>query len=276
MAGEIQSISVKSMNNGAHFNYMHATIDLIEANDTVKSKLAEELAALKQAFQVENDCLKLTRKSLLTDEISLWDGTRDNYYMGYKGVVKGLRNLPIGEQRSAAITLWQHIVDYKIDVRMQLDRLTGMLMNFLEDLDAKFDAEVTLLGLTTFRDKLKEANDKVRELLKERDKESSTRETGALRTARQATDTAYQTFIKKMNAYAIIEGTADYQSFIDAMNAQIKRYKQEVLGQTASGSSTSTDKPTDPSEPSEPTEPTEPTEPEPGGEEGETDSPSVI
>lgn len=267
------------MSNGAHYNFIHATIDRVEADETIKTKVAAELAALKTALAMEDANLKVSRKSSLTDSIAEWDESRDDFYIGYKSAVSGFLKLPTGDMRTAAKALWQHIIDYSIDPKMQLDRQTGMMTNFIADLETKFATQVEALGLTVFREQMKEANDKVRELLKERDTELAPREVGATKTARRATDSAYQSLVRKVNAYAVIEGAADYQAFIDAMNAQIKRYKQEVLGQGVSGAS-SADTPADPSEPTDPTDPTTPSEPTgpEGGEEGgeEVDSPSEI
>ena len=74
-----------------------------------------------------------------------------------------------------------------------------------------------------------------------------------------------------MNAYALIEGPTDYQSFIDGMNAQIARYKREVLGQTSSSTTPTPESPEspDPEDPESP-DPETPETPDPdqGGESG--------
>ena len=107
---------------------------------------------------------------------------------------------------------------------------------------------------------MKAANDEVRELLAERDTANAAKTAGATRTARQATDDAYRAAIEKVNAYALIEGPADYQSFIDGMNAQIARYKREVLGQTSSSTTPTPETPESP-DPESP-------DPDQGGESG--------
>ena len=236
MGTKIDSIYLGKMPNGAHFIYMEMTIERIEEDETVKAKIAAELAALKSAFQVEDDCLKISQKNALTDRIDSADTRRDGYYSGYKGTVKGFLKLPAGEMLDAAQDLDQHMTDYKIDTRAQLDRQTGMMTNFIADLETRFATQVELLGLGTFVTNMKEANDEVRALLKERDTANASKETGAMKAARQATDNAYRAAIEKVNAYALIEGPTDYQAFIDGMNAQIARYKREVLGQSSSQS----------------------------------------
>lgn len=59
---------------------------------------------------------------------------------------------------AAAKTLWQHIADYKIDTKAQLDKETGLLTNFVDDLQGKLAPQVTTLGLKPFVDNLKTAS----------------------------------------------------------------------------------------------------------------------
>lgn len=247
----INSINLKNLPNGAHYNYMQATIERVEADEAVKAKVTKELAALKSAFDTEDECLKLSQKSALTDSIAEADNRRDAFYAGYKNAVKGFLQLPEGDLLTAAKALWQHIIDYKIDTKAQLDKETGMLTNFVDDLQGKLATQVTTLGLKPFVDNLKTANDQTRDLLKQRDTENATKTVGATKAARQATDAAYRTLIKKINAHAVLDETDALRPFIEAMNAQILRYKRNVLNQSGT-TAPSPDEPADPTEPSNP------------------------
>ncbi|MDE6069224.1 MAG: hypothetical protein K2F89_09810, partial [Treponemataceae bacterium] len=51
--------------------------------------------------------------------------------------------------------LQQHVKDYKIDVKAQLDKETGLLVNFIQDLESKYKPQVEALSLTAFVEKLK-------------------------------------------------------------------------------------------------------------------------
>ena len=53
----------------------------------------------------------------------------------------------------------------KINTAGQLDKETGLLVNFITDLEDKYSAQVAKLGLTAFVTNLKEANERVRMLL---------------------------------------------------------------------------------------------------------------
>ena len=56
------------------------------------------------------------------------DNTRPQ---GYKKAVGGHAGFPEESLATAAKILTQHIKDYKIDTQMQLDKETGLLVNFI-------------------------------------------------------------------------------------------------------------------------------------------------
>ena len=127
---EINDIYLGRMNNGAHFTFVTNILARAEADSAVMNKAAEEVAAFKAAVDKEDEVLKVSQKSLLTDEITKADSERDSLYTGYKKAVEGFLAMPIAELAQAAKILAQHIKDYRINVADQLDKETGMLVNF--------------------------------------------------------------------------------------------------------------------------------------------------
>ena len=77
--------------------------------------------------------MKLSRKSLLTDDIAEADAKRDSLYSGYKKAVQGFLNLPRRGDGASRESIEPDLKDYGIDPKMQLDRETGMLINFIAD-----------------------------------------------------------------------------------------------------------------------------------------------
>lgn len=233
---EISSISTDRMSHGAHFAYHTETLSCIEADAKVKAKVATQLQAYKTALAVEDQALKISQKSFLTDEITEADTQRDAFYLGLKNTVKAFANIPDATMQQAYKVLSQLLKDYKIDTSMQLDKETGLLLNLIGDLEGKYATEVKALSLNSLVSALKTANEKVRTAMSARNAENSTRQVGAMKTARGAVDEAYRMIVKYINAYALIEGDAGYVTFIGLMNALIVRYKRQVLGQKAEAS----------------------------------------
>ena len=236
---EIYDINIQRMNNGAHFTFVSNILARAEADTTVKGKVSELVSNFKAAVAAENETLKISQKSLLTDEIAKADIDRDALYAGYKKAVEGFLAMPIANMAQAAKILSQHIKDYKINTADQLDKETSLLVNFISDLEDKYAAQVAKLGLTAFVTNLKEANERVRTLTLQRTNEKIGITVGALKTARTASDDAYRALVKMVNALALVFGEKDYTAFIDYVNTEVTHYKREVIGQKAKAPSTS-------------------------------------
>ena len=199
---EIYDINIQCMNNGAHFTFVSNILTRAEADTAVKGKASELVSNFKAAVAAEDEALKISKKSLLTDEITKADSDRDALYTGYKKAVEGFLAMPIANMAQAAKILSQHIKDYKINTANQLDKKTGLLVNFIFDLEDKYAAQVEKLGLTV----------------------------GALKTARTASDDAYRVLTKMVNAPALVLAKKDYTAFIDYVNTEVTHYKREVIG----------------------------------------------
>ena len=238
---EIYDINIQRMNNGAHFTFVSNILARAEADTAVKGKASELVSNFKAAVAAEDEALKISQKSLLTDEIAKADSDRDALYSGYKKAVEGFLAMPIADMAQAAKILSQHIKDYKINTADQLDKETGLLVNFITDLEDKYTAQVTKLGLTAFVTNMKEANERVRTLTLQRTNEKMGVTVGALKAARTASDTAYRALVKMVNALALVLGEKDYTAFIDYVNTEVTHYKREVIGQKAKAPSTSGD-----------------------------------
>ena len=230
---EIYDINIQRMNNGAHFTFVSNILARAEADTTVKGKASELVSNFKAAVAAEDEALKISQKSLLTDDIAKADSDRDALYAGYKKAVEGFLAMPIADMAQAAKILSQHIKDYKINTADQLDKETGLLVNFISDLEDKYAAQVAKLGLTAFVTNLKEANERVRTLTLQRTNEKIGITVGALKTARTASDDAYRALMKMVNALALVFGEKDYTAFIDYVNTEVTHYKREVIGQKA-------------------------------------------
>ena len=234
---EIKGINIRRMNNGAHYSFVNNILTRAADNAAALTRVESLVAALREAFAAEEEALRISQKSMLTDDIAEADRNRDMLYSGYRKAVRSYSSMPVEEMAKAAKVLLQHINDYSIRTNYQLDRESGLMISFLEDLEGKYAGEVEVLGLTTFVTRLKEANERVYTLTLRRTIEKAGVKVGALKAARLATDGAYRALIKMVNALALVFGDTDLAPFIDGCNAEIARYKRDVLGKKSSSSS---------------------------------------
>ena len=278
---QVANITRENLPNGSHYSLDQSTLKRAKSDPIISSKpqLAPLLAQYEAAFLVEEEKFKLSQKSEFTDTLNDLDTARDNAYMGFKGIVEGYAKVPDAEIQKAAKAAGQLITDYRIDVRAQRDQESGLLSNFIADLEGKCAAHVQTLCLGKVVQVMKAANDEYIAIRESRTEERMHKEKKALETARAATDAAYRSFIAMVNALAMVEGDADYANFIDYMNTLINEYKTEVLNQKPSsttpsqpetGGDTPTDTPADPETPDTPGDDTgggnnTPTNPDTGG-----------
>ena len=252
---DIQKVDLVGMNNGAHYEFMKVVSYRFAAETTLSTNASAKKAmeALAAALKEEDRCLVISQKSLITDDIKAADDKRDNIFRGLRKSIKGLTDAPVPDVAQAAKELQQCLVDYRIDPAMQLDRETGLLHNFIADLETKYAAQVTKLGLTLFVAPLKEANAKVEQFIVDRTTAQSAVAASELRQARLATDAAYRHLVKFVNALAMVSGTTDYDALAKFLNEHIDRYKHEVLPKKKKGGKKPSDgeKPGDGKKPSD-------------------------
>lgn len=272
----------ENMPNGSHYSFDQSVINRFKNDGKIsqKAQLLPLFSLYEQAFLVEEEKFKLSQKSEFTDTLNELDTARDDAYMGFKGIVEGYAKVPDAGMKAASKALGQLITDYRIDVRVQRDQESGLLSNFIADLQGKCAPHVQTLHLEEVVQVMKTANDNYIAVRENRTEERMLKEKNALDNARKATDAAYRNFIAMVNALALVEGDADYADFIDYMNTLISEYKAEVLNQKPTSTTPTTPDP-DNSGTTEPETPgtggddsggTDPTPtPDPGGSDDDDD-----
>ena len=235
---DIQKVDLVGMNNGAHYEFMKVVSDRFATETALSTNAAAKKAmeALTTAVKEEDRCLVISRWNLITDDIRAADDKRDNIFRSLRKAINGFTEAPVADVAKAGKVLKQCVADYAINPAMQLDRETGLLHNFIADLETKYAAQVTKLGLTLFVAPLKEANAKVEQFIVDRTTAQSAVAAGELRQARLVTDAAYRHLVKFVNALAMVSGTTDYDALAKFLNEHIDRYKHEVLPKKKKGS----------------------------------------
>ena len=156
---QIEDFRVESLDNGSHFAYHTTVVGWAKADTHVAAKFPTFINPYDTALGEEDRVIKTSPKNMLTDDIAASDQLRDELYRSYRDIVKAMDGIAIPEMAAAAKILQQHIKDYRINVYAQLDKETGNLLNFTNDLKGKYAEQVAALNLTNIVDKLAEANE---------------------------------------------------------------------------------------------------------------------
>lgn len=237
----INAITLVGCSNSAHFIYMKRILERAQKDTNVTATCAAQVQNLKAAYADEDEALKISQKSTFTDEITAADGDRDRLYSAYKKMVENMLGFSEPDMAQAAKALAQNLKNYGISTSMQLERETGLIYNMLQDLEGKLAPHVETLGLGAVIKKLKDANDRVEELTVKRTDAGKAKITGQMKKCRLASDAAYKKLVAVVNALALLQEenpqqltnpTATLDDFINYVNAEVARFKREVLGQT--------------------------------------------
>ncbi len=228
---QIQAFNLVRLRNYGHFLFVTDITTRAKADPVVVEKAGDDLTALCNSLEQEDKYVTLSQKSLKSDKIAALDEERDGIILGLKKTLLGFLELPVEDIAEAAEIVWQAFVDYDIDPKMQRDLETGALINLINDLETKYADQVSLLGISVFVAKLKDVNERLRELTEARLDERMAQTVGALRAARKVTDDDYRNFVTTINAHAWLEGDVELGPYIDYLNAQILHYRRQVLGQ---------------------------------------------
>ena len=70
---EIGTLSLERLNNGAHFLFISNVLARAEVDTNINSKLGTQIASQKSAKEQEDEDLKISQKSVLTDDIATAD-----------------------------------------------------------------------------------------------------------------------------------------------------------------------------------------------------------
>lgn len=229
---KIERISIGKMNKGAHWNYMETVVSCLDKFEPVKTKVQTEYSSLLTAMETEKTYFTVSKKSETTAEIEESDRLRDMHYSGFSGAVDYALLSSDATKVKYAQQLKQYIKDSGVKTKDQRDKQTGRMTNFLTGLRAKFATEIAALNLEDIVASMERENEAVKAHTEDRAEEYGSRVKGALRKARAVTDDAYRKLVEKVNALIVIEGGTDYEEFVKLLNAEIERYKREVLNQS--------------------------------------------
>lgn len=222
--------------NGQHFAFMESFVGDLKKIEGAPEKLQTLIDAMAAAVAQEDKYLKIAQGSDLTELIREADVQRDNAYRKLRDMVKLWADSGVDPQAAAAKALARVIKTYNINTEAQMDQESGMMGNLLTDISTtEMKAHQTTLNVTSFVETMSEGNDRVKALLKERDEAGAGKVTGALRTARLASDKAYNAVVEAIEAFNFVVG--GYDDVIKTWNSTINRY-QEMLNRKTGGGKT--------------------------------------
>ena len=223
---EIKKIQLLDLRNNENFQFHTETKALIELIGAVKLKIANEFNGLYiPSYGALDDALQKIKKNSFTEQRSSKDTNRDGSFRGSSDTVKAAQNHFDPTTVDAARRLRILFDTYGNVARLPLKEETAAIYNLVKDVRDKYAADAALIGLTPWIDKL-DADNRAYEALVT----GGYQETASLQTeynakqARKLVDDGYNEMMRRINAFIIIEGEADYAEFVRLLNIQIDTY----------------------------------------------------
>ena len=210
--------------NDAHFQFYTEFRNLVQKEEAVKQKIAPLFEAWLPLYDKEDLALKKINKSAITTQIQDADKARDDIYIGMMETNAAALKHYNEEARNAASRLKIVFDTYGNIAKKPLNEQTSATYNILQELKGKYAQDTALVGISGWVSELEVRNNAFADLMRERFDETAARTDIVLKEARAEVDQSYFSIREKINALAIVEGEAGYESFIRTFNAVIAKY----------------------------------------------------
>jgi hypothetical protein len=212
------------LRNDANFQFHTEFKELAEKLGPEALKIRPLFDAYLPLYDKVDLALKKIAKSAITEQIQEADKVRDEVW---KGLVEtntaSLRHFD-EEVRGAAKRLKIVFDTYGNIAKKSLNEQTSATYNILQDLEGKYAPDVAKVGLGRWVSELKARNTAFAGLMRDRVDEGSLKIDIVLKKARTQLDEAYYAIAERVNAFVVIEGSADYEPFIKKMNINVAKF----------------------------------------------------
>jgi hypothetical protein len=216
------------LRNEAHVEYNETVDGLVIKHNPQALGILPQYDDYKVALKVEVDSLDLIRKSEYTGEIEAQDRVRDGVFRGFSDAVKSALNHFDADKRKAAEKISLVLDHYGNIAAKAFDQETAAIDDLLRELNDNHIAETQLLSLNDWLTQLDSENQRFKALMSERYAKTAQRPSTRMKTARNETDKALRALLDMVEALATVNGTANYEAFINELNAVSERYKNQL------------------------------------------------
>lgn len=229
----INAIDLAKLRNGEFLQFGTNVSDLVESNNPKGLNVEVQHAVFKTRVNETAALFNTERSSAITQEIIRLDDRRDRAITGMTAVIDGYCSHYVAETAQAANLLANDLKLFGVGIsRQNFQAETASVNGIINDWETKTELTTALatLGLTTWKEELKTANQQFDQKYLERTKEYSAANPDTLKAKREETVTAYYELRKYLEAYATIQNTPEYKKVISELNALIGQYNALING----------------------------------------------
>ena len=232
---KIKTVDFSNFQNNEHGQFHSAIRDEITAQTPEKLGIIKFFPSYVANVTAELNCIEVEQGSQHTKGIGKADLFRDQLYRSFVLHIRsGLIDYDPAIQSAAERII--RIVDQIGDMRKEpYNKESETLSSFTNQLNSNYAADVALCSANEKLNKLIEANTSFITNFGTRTAEVAARISGDVRVARVATDVDYKNIVSVINALVLLNGEAEYSTFIDKVNYQIDYYKNTINNRRSKG-----------------------------------------
>ena len=197
-------------------------LSVMAATDSVLETKVNEFTTAVDAF---DDALKASATNPATATATAADDARDAAWRGGNNYLTAMCAYPDAEIAAYAAEAKSLFDKYGDPTKLAQTEESGVLHNLLQDLEALDPSKRTALNLDVWITDLKTKEEAFLAAAAQRTEADAARQVGIVKETRTAAETAYRSLVDTVNALAMINGDAEYATFIDHVNAMIERQK---------------------------------------------------
>ncbi|MDR1222277.1 MAG: DUF6261 family protein [Tannerella sp.] len=202
---------------------MRSILELLLVLGTNISYIAELIQKFVGRVNDEDLALDQLKRYGTTEEIHNEDGRRDNAFRRICDIIRAGHKHFDESKRAAAVRLGAIVKEYKGTPNLPMPEESAAIHNLLQKFET-VRADTDLLGLDGWITELKDANDRVRSLMTDRESEAATKAQYKMKLVRAETDRQYAEILTCLEAAAIIDGVDTCKQLFDEINARIDEY----------------------------------------------------
>ena len=197
-------------------------LSVMVATDSVLETKVNEFTTAVDAF---DDALKASATNPATATATATDDARDASWRGSNNYLTAMCAHPDAEIAAYAAETKSLFDKYGDPTKLAQTEESGVLHNLLQDLEALDSSKRTALNLDVWITDLKTKENAFLAAAAQRTEADAARQVGIVKETRTAAEAAYRSLVDTVNALAMINGDAEYATFIDHVNAMIERQK---------------------------------------------------
>ena len=222
---------VEKLRNEEWFQFYTEFKSLVEYYGADALNIDALFSAFVALYADADEALEIIRKSATTAQLADSDTTRDGTLRGFNDAVKSALKHFDPLKCEAAKRVQIVINTYGNMARKSYDDETASIYNFLQEMNGKYAADITLLGLSDWVTQLDAENKAFDALMQSRYAENSEKTNLRMQPIRVETDRNYRDTLDRLEALMLINGDVPpYATFVNELNTRTQRY-ENILAQ---------------------------------------------